>query len=479
MPSRLPSLQCIVQRSAPKLALAAALIVLPSCDPGRLIERPVLPFGTSDELIVVSRNSPTTRFLGPDGDYIGFEQDLVELFARETGTRVRVIERSRFSDILPTLKRRFAHIAAAGISVTRERKADFSFGPAYMTVAKAVAYNTDRRRPRDLTDLVGKRVAAIHGSTSAQQLREEARTIPGLVWEEVHAADVDQLLEELSAGEIDYVVSDSHVIELARNFYPNVAIGLTIGAPESLAWAMPKDAEPALTGKVHEFFGNIARNGTLRILIDRYFGHVKRLDQGDIVAFLERREVRLPQYAAMFKEAQELTGIDWRLLAALGFQESHWDPVATSPTGVRGLMMLTSATADRLGVTDRLDPYQNIIAGARYLVMLKDSLPPRIPEPDRTWMTLAAYNVGLGHVEDARILTQRRGLNPDSWVNLRKTLPLLSRSEYYTTLKRGFARGGEAVILTENVRNYFDILLRYEEPHRPLFPIFTAEADVQ
>ena len=172
-----------------------------------------------------------------------------------------------------------------------------------------------------------------------------------------------------------------------------------------------------------------------------------------------------------------MTGIDWRLLAALGFQESHWEPLATSPTGVRGLMMLTSETADRLGVNDRLNPRQNIIAGARYLRILKDTLPDRIGEPDRTWFALASYNVGYGHLEDARVLTQRHGLNADSWVDVKKTLPLLARSDFYTTIKRGFARGGEAVILTENIRNYFDILVRYEDAYRPLFAIIPENAN--
>jgi membrane-bound lytic murein transglycosylase F len=169
----------------------------------------------------------------------------------------------------------------------------------------------------------------------------------------------------------------------------------------------------------------------------------------------------------MFKEAQEITGIDWRLIAALGFQESHWDPLATSPTGVRGLMMLTSDTADRMGLGDRLDPRQSILAGATYLQELKESLPPRVAEPDRTWLALAAYNIGLGHLEDARVLTQRRGGNPNLWLDVKKVLPLLARYEYYSTLKRGFCRGGEALVLTENIRNYFDILVRFEDPHSP------------
>jgi membrane-bound lytic murein transglycosylase F len=120
-------------------------------------------------------------------------------------------------------------------------------------------------------------------------------------------------------------------------------------------------------------------------------------------------------------------------------------------------------------VNDRLDPRQNIIAGARYLKILIDTLPDRIIEPDRTWLALASYNIGYGHLEDARILTQRHGLNADKWVDVKKTLPLLTRAEFYTAVKRGYARGGEAVILTENIRNYFDILVRYEDSYRPLF----------
>jgi len=466
--------------SAGKWTGTALLIVLPSFDFGTLIERPVPPFSRTAELVVVTRNSPTTRYIGPDGDHVGFEQDLVDLFSKETGKQVRVIERDKLGEILPMIQRRFAHIAAAGLSVTPQRQEFVVFGPAYLTVQKAVVYNTDNPRPRSLRNLVGKRVAVLAASSSADQLRVAARDVPGLEWKETPAANVDHLLDLLSSGKIDYVVSDSHFVELARNFYPNIATAFTFGVPEPLAWAMSTDADPALVESVRVFFNRIAVNGTLRVLLDRHFGHVKRLDQGDIVAFLARRETVLPQYAGLFQEGQELTGIDWRLLAALGFQESHWNPIATSPTGVRGLMMLTGATADRMGVTDRLDPRQNILAGARYLQMLKETLPPRIPEPDRTWMALAAYNVGYGHLEDARIIAMRRSLNPDSWADLKKTLPLLARSDYYSTVKRGFARGGEAVILTENVRNYYDILQRFEDPYRPLFaPSFTAAATLE
>jgi membrane-bound lytic murein transglycosylase F len=316
----------------------------------------------------------------------------------------------------------------------------------------------------------------LRGSSSAAALRAEAEDIPGLKWKEFNAPDVDKLLDELSEGDLDYVVADSNVVELTRNFYPNISAAFSFGKPEPIAWALPKDADPQLVHQVNAFFKEIERDGTLRILIDRYFGHVKRLNQLDIVAFLSRRETVLPRYAPTFKQAQDLTGIDWRLLAALSFQESHWRPLATSPTGVRGLMMLTSATADDLGVSNRLDPHESILAAGRYFLSIKERLPESIPEPDRTWMALASYNVGLGHLRDARILAKRKKLNPDSWVDVRKVLPLLSRSEYYNSLKYGFARGGEAVILTENVRNYYDILQRHEDPHAIDLNALTADA---
>lgn len=457
-----------VRRHATTAALALA-VTIAACSPEALFERPVQPYGETDELVVLTRNGPTTRFLGADGKYSGIEQDLVELFAKDTGMRLRLVERSTLAEILPALRAHLAHLAAAGLTATDERRKDFVFGPAYLSVHTVVAYNTDRSRPKNIHDLVGKRVAAVAGSGGADQLRQEVLGEPRLTWDEVPAPDSTELLDRLANDELDYVVTDSNVVELAQNFSPNIGRAFNLGQPGTLAWAMPKDAPPLLLQRVREFFERINADGTLRVLLDRYYGHIQRLTQLDVSAFLERRISVLPQYRGMFQEAQELTGIDWRLLAALGFQESHWNPLATSPTGVRGLMMLTSETADRLGVTNRLDARQNVIAGARYLRILKDTLPERIGEPDRTWLALAAYNIGYGHLEDARILTQRHGMNADSWVDVKKSLPLLARSDFYVTVKRGYARGGEAVILTENIRNYFDILVRYEEAYHPLF----------
>ena len=147
----------------------------------------------------------------------------------------------------------------------------------------------------------------------------------------------------------------------------------------------------------------------------------------------------------------------------MGYQESHWNPDAVSPTGVRGIMMLTEATARQLGVEDRVDPRQSIFGGARYLRRIKRKIPERIAEPDRTWLALAAYNIGFGHLEDARILTQANGGDPDRWEDVREHLPLLADPKWHTRTRHGYARGGQPVHYVENIRYYYDVLLWLDE----------------
>ncbi len=173
-----------------------------------------------------------------------------------------------------------------------------------------------------------------------------------------------------------------------------------------------------------------------------------------------RRHVaqRLPRYRAFFEKAAKKYKLDWRLLAAMGYQESHWDPKAISPTGVRGIMMLTLKTASDVGVENRLKPQSSIMGGAAYFSDIMRRMPSDINEPDRTWMALAAYNVGMGHLEDARIITQKRGKDPHRWFDVKQSLPLLAKRKWYKKTKHGYARGWEPLQYVENIRSYYDIL---------------------
>lgn len=454
------------------LILLLALLVLPGCHKASK----VLPDPQqSKQIVVVTHNGPNTYYVDGDNQFAGLEYDLAKLFAKSLGPEysVKFLVVDNITQVIPTLLKGKAHLAAADLSITRLRQHLVRFSEPYQTVQQQVVFNLEETDPpKKIEDLLGKSIAVPAGTSFAERLQEIAKSEPGLHWHELKSANENELIEQVAEGVLDYTIADAHLVSVLQNYYPNVGAGFSVGKPEKVAWAFPKVGDPWLYNKANEFFVRIKKDGTLRNLIDRYYGHSERLKPVDVTAFLQRSRTLLPKYIDLFKQAQELTGLDWRLLAAISYQESHWDRFNTSPTNVRGLMMLTEDTADRLGVTDRLDPKQSIIGGARYVLTLKDMLPDRIKEPDRTWLALAAYNIGYAHLEDARILAQRMKLNPDRWADVKKMLPLLNQAEYYSTLKYGYARGGAPVVFVESIRTYYKILERFAPQHQPILPNF-------
>jgi membrane-bound lytic murein transglycosylase F len=276
----------------------------------------------------------------------------------------------------------------------------------------------------------------------------------------------DALLALVDEGKVDYAVVSSIDAAIGRNIYLDVDVAFPLGPKRELAWAVDGH-QAALVQELDAFLEERRRDGTLARLAERYFaprGEVTRIDAG---VFADRIRQALPRWRPVFVAAQEATGVEWRLLAAIAYQESQWEPLATSETGVRGFMQLTEETARHLGVSDRLDARASILGAARYLRDLKTRLPARIAEPDRTWLALAAFNIGLGHLEDARVIAQRQKLNPDLWQDVRQALPLLAVPEHYESAKLGYARGGMPVAFVDRVRGYYDILLRQETAHAP------------
>ena len=214
------------------------------------------------------------------------------------------------------------------------------------------------------------------------------------------------------------------------------------------------------------FLENMRETGELDRLVERYYGAATKFDYVNVKTFRRRVKSVLPRYEALFRQAGAEYGLDWRLLAAQSYQESYWKPGAVSPTGVEGLMQLTEATAEFIDVEDRTDPRQSVLGGARYLRSLRDRIHESVTEPDRTWFALAAYNVGLGHLLDARALARRLNKDPDRWTSVKTMLPLLSQPQWYTKTKHGQARGYEAVAYVTRIRSFYDILaeLRPESP---------------
>jgi membrane-bound lytic murein transglycosylase F len=279
-----------------------------------------------------------------------------------------------------------------------------------------LVFKQGKVRPRQLDDLTGTLMVTAN-SSHEENLVALKQTNNGLNWQTTGDFDSEELLINVLEDEIDYTVIDSNTLAIQRRYYPEISIGFTIKSPQPIAWALNKSGDDSILASLIEFFGEVHHNGTLLALDDKYYGHVEKFNYVDTRVFIKSVEKKLPKYRPYFeKHGQE---IDWRLLAAISYQESHWEPHARSYTGVRGMMMLTLATAKQMGIKSRLDAEQSIRGGAKYFKQMIDKMPARIPSPDRMWFALAAYNVGFGHLNDARIITQRQGGDPDRWVEVK------------------------------------------------------------
>ena len=419
----------------------------------------------SGTLHVLTRLDPTTYYQGVDG-YAGLEFDLINLFAKQLGVKVKVDIPSNFEKILKKIGKGKADIAAAGLTITPERQKTMRFAPAYHEITEQLIYRSGTRRPSDIDSLEQGILEVTQGTSHVETLKRLQQEHKTLTWETNPSLDTAGLLYLVNEGLIDYTIADSNQAILLRQFYPKLNIAFDVSDTRQLAWALPKDGDDSLYNEVVAFFQRIKADNTLNQLIEKHYGHVSRLSYVDNCQFRQHQKTRLPKYKRHFDQAATTYNLDWRLLAAIGYQESHWLANAVSPYGVQGLMMLTNDTADLLNIKDRTDPIQSIEGGARYFQRRHELIANDIPEPDRTWFALASYNVGIGHLEDARQLTKQQGGNPNKWLDVKQRLPLLTQEKWHQQTKYGYARGEEPVRYVENIRSYYDLLIWLTEENQ-------------
>lgn len=414
-------------------------------------------------LRVATRNTPMTYYIDK-GQPAGFEYELAQAFADYLGVRMELILPTTFADLFTTIRQRNAHLAASNLTISEARLEQFEFGPPYRYSAPTVIYRIrqGQSRPTRIDDLYDSRILVLAGSAPAELLARMQQTHPQLKWEESDNDAATDLLDLLHEGSIDFTIMDSAVFDAQKSFYPGLAKGLALEEPQPIAWMLPRHHDGTLKEALNRFFKRPETQQLIERLEARYFSRQNQLNFFDTSEFRRALEERYPPLEQYFMLASQETGIDHLLLAAIAYQESHWREDAVSPTGVRGVMMLTEDAASEVGVGDRTDPRQSILGGAEYLVRVRAKIPDRIPEPDHTWFALAGYNVGFGHLEDARILTQRAGKDPDRWQHVREHLPLLANEKYYSTVRYGYARGYEPVAYVANIRKYME-MLRWEE----------------
>jgi peptidoglycan lytic transglycosylase F len=407
-----------------------------------------------------------TFYNGAEGPQ-GFEYELLAGFADYLGVTLDLYPFYSYEVMLEQLEEGNLDIVATGDAVTPALKRRFAYGPAYQRVEQELVFQAGATRPRDLAELDSP-IIAVAGSSQAHLLSNLFKRLSEEEDEAVQTqlittedSDSEELLQQVANGDIAYTVADSNRLALQRRRYPNLAVARTLNKNMPMAWALPLQQDDSVKAALIEYFGTVHQSGWFTVLEDKYFGHIRQFDYVDSRAFNYAAESTLTQYKSLF---QKYAGdLDWRLLAAMSYQESHWNSDAISRTGVRGLMMLTLATASDWNVDDRTDPEQSIRGGSRYFASLLNRIPARISEPDRTWMAMASYNIGMGHLEDARILTEQQGGNPDLWVDVKRRLPQLRQKKYYRTTRYGYARGDEALQYVENIRRYYDSLVWLDE----------------
>lgn len=419
------------------------------------------------ELVMLTRHGASSYFVdggGPNGP----EYALARQFAEKLGVDLKVIVADDYAGLASKLQEGRGDMIAANLSRTPARQAQFRFALPYDATHTLLVVRKGLRRPESLAELEGLRGAVLADSSYAEILQQARADGLEIEWEAVRGLGVEDLLHAVAEGDYEYTLIDERVYRLHQRYYPGVREAITLDDEQPLAWAFRRGDDDSLVQAANLHLRHARENGTLAAIHRQYFQPAERLGQLDMMHFQDRMRDRLPHFLPFFQEAADRHDLDWRLLAAMGYQESHWDPLAASPTGVRGVMMLTLNTAKSLGVDDRLDPLQSIRGGAEYFLRMRDRLPERIAEPDRSWLALASYNIGMGHLEDARRLTARQGGNPDLWRDVRLRLPMLTQEKYHRNTRFGYARGYQAQSYVDNIQRFYETLIWMDTRAHPL-----------
>ena len=415
--------------------------------------------------------TPLTMYRAGD-TMSGLDYELSQAFADYLGVKLKITVRQNISQLFDDLDNNDADLLAAGLVYNEARSQHYQAGPIYYSVSQQMVYRVGSLRPRSLASIKEGQLTIAPGHVAQSELEQlKASKYPGLTWRVDPKLSSNELMLQVAQGTLDYTIADSVAIGLFQRVHPQLAVALDLSDEQPVTWFSRRSSDNSLSAALLDFFNQINEDGTLARLEEKYLGHGNDFDYVDTRSFLRAVDSVLPELQPLFEKYA--TDIDWRLLAAISYQESHWDSQATSPTGVRGLMMLTRNTAQSLGLTDRLDAEQSlgvndrtdaeqsISGGARYLQDMMAKVPESVPEEERIWFALAAYNMGYAHMLDARALTAKQKGNPDSWSDVKQRLPLLSQRPYYSKLTYGYARGHEAYAYVENIRKYQISLVGY------------------
>ncbi len=419
---------------------------------------PVLKKILAEKKITLITRNNSHCYYNYRGTEMGFEYDLAKAFAEYLGVKLNVKVAEKWNEMIPELIEETGAFIGASMTITPSRKEQVKFSDGYLTIQQHIIVNRKNWKIKNIRDLAGKEVYIRQGTSYQEQLEQIKKSGVDITIKTLEDISTQELIADVADGKIDITIADTNIALLNRRYYPNIIITGTINEKEPLGWAVAPNA-PGLLNSINSFFAKIKNDGTFDKIYNRYYSDVESFDYVDLRVYHIRLNTRLPKYKKIIMTAAERNGFDWRLIAAQAYQESHFDSEAKSYAGACGLMQLTRSTAKSLGVEDITDPEQNINAGVNYLKNLY-SLFDMVEGEDRMYVALAAYNVGQGHIYDARRLAKKMGLDPHKWHSMEITLPLLQKSEFYkaSDVKYGYCRGTEPIQYIKQIMKYYDIL---------------------
>jgi membrane-bound lytic murein transglycosylase F len=391
---------------------------------------------------------------------MGFEYDLFKAFAAHLGVDLNIIIAQKWERMIPDLMNGTGDLIAASMTITPSRRRQVAFSNGYMNIKQHIIVHRDNASVKKLADLSGQTIHVRKGTSYQERLEQLKEDHPELRFNTVLHEDIstEELIRQVSEKEIDITIADKNIAMLNRRYYPNAIMAGAISETEALGWAV-HPASKNLMSQINLFMEKIKQNGEFSEIYNRYYANIEQFDFVDLRKFHRQLKSRLPLYQSLIMTASELHDFDWRLIAAQMYQESHFKPKARSHAGAYGLMQLTRRTADSFGVADIFDPEQNIFAGVNHLKNLFNYFDIG-NDADRLKISLAAYNVGQGHLRDAQKLAVQLRLDPERWDSIEKTLPLLQYRRYYQNATYGYCRGAEPVNYVRQILLYYDILKR-------------------
>jgi membrane-bound lytic murein transglycosylase F len=446
---------CAILVACPRAMFHAQETAVPHDSLGEILAR-----GT---LRVVTRADTAALAAGTDGP-AGIEHELARAFAARLGVRAEVMPLGNAGELYAALDTGFADIAATGVSAQPDLTRRYRYSAPWLGVDQQAICRGGPGAPASITELVGRRVVVLAHGRSAAALRRAQASLPELAWQEATRAETSALLQDVADGKTDCAVVESQDFYTHEGLFPALAVAFALPEPEQLAWAVPRgEHDDRLRTAIARFLSEMEASGDLALLRERFYGYLPEVNRVALNAFAERAVRQLPRLEPLLRRVGEQEGVDWRLLAAMSYQESHWNPAAVSRKGAAGMMMLTPRAAREVGVHDRTDMEQSLRGGARYLLRLMERMDPAIAAEDRELFALAAYNIGPAHLEDARTLARVRGADPNRWADVAEQLPLLARREWRQHLRSGYARGLETAGFVNQVRQYRRFLIHRDE----------------